>query len=595
MISGDSTTLRPTNIQATDLSLALLEQAGLAAYERDPLAQQFLIWLTNTQNFAGGPLPLAQQSLLSLVHEDDRERLTAALTHALNHDGTYRLDYRLAIGHETYAWVQDAGRIEYATSGLPLKSRGVITHLEPYVTRAEAAEFSGTHDALTGRPNRQQFERELNIAIEQKLHGTVMIVSVDNMTWLNEAIGATAADGLLLAATQRLERLLPKVDGCSDASEILCPLIARTGGDSFGIWLPNLVGAGLDELANNILQSFREQHFATPDNALHISVSVGTVSLPEHAATGIEALTRAEQALKTGRQIGRSAYRAYVNSEDRRAAHLTSLGDLERVQKAIATDTFVLAYQPIVGANSALNSNDGPVAFYESLLRLRQPDGSISTVFSFIQALELHGLAQDIDRHVLGLALHTLAQHEKLVLSVNVSGATASDAAFQKFLQQQLGHRPHLATRLILEITETAAIKDLKETERFVSLVHALGGRVALDDFGEGFTALQHLRQLAVDFIKIDGGLIRDITNNAQHQVMVKAILSMAQHMGVQTVAEFVETAAEAAWLQRHGADFLQGWYFGKAEVEIPTDQSQLLEDTGREFLQNSGMLTLSI
>ena len=599
-----SSTDAPTALSNADLSLALLEQAGLGAYERDPLGQHFLLWLTKPTSFAGGALPQGkhgEQGLGQLIHEDDRARVAAALTNALHGDGTYRIDYRLQLGEagHTYAWVQDAGRIEYAASRLPLKARGVVTHLEPYVSRAEAAEFAEAHDALTGRPNRRQFERQLDGALAAQIAGGVLIVSIDNMTWLNEAIGAAAANDLLMAAIQRLDRLVPK-DRCGE-SDALCPYIARTGGDSFALWLPELTGETVDALAATILQSFREQHFATPDNALHISVSIGMVMLPEQAESGIEAITRAEQALKSGRQVGRSAYRRYTNSDDRRTAHLTSLSDLERVRAAIASDSFVLAFQPIVGASPAhVESRDmalqhGQVAFYEALLRLKNPDGTVSAVFSFIQALELHGLAQEIDRHVLGLAIAKLEEVPDLVLSVNVSGATASDAAFQKFLEQQLGHRPQIATRMILEITETAATKDLAEAQRFVGLAHALGARVALDDFGEGFTALQHLRQLSVDLIKIDGGLIRGICENAGHQVMAKAILSMAQHMGVQTVAEFVEEEREAAWLQRHGADFLQGYYFGKAEVDLPEVVGELAGGTARNFLAKNGYLTLSI
>lgn len=575
----------PTSITGTDLSLALLDQAGLAAYERDPLGTNFTLWLTRPENFAGGPLvaepaaPLSNKSaFLKRVYFDDQPKLKAAIEKALEGDGTYRIDYRLQLSSEAYVWVQDSGRIEYATSGLPLKSRGVITFLEPYVARAEAAEFAAAYDPLTGRPNRQEFERQLDAALDSSASGVVLVVSIDNMTWLNEAIGPNAANDLLLSATQRLDRLVP------DAA-----LISRTGGDAFGIFLQDLDVDGLEPIAERVVQSFRDQHFITPDSTLNISVSIGAVLVPESAATGIAALTRAEQALKTGRSNGRSAFRLYEDSEDRRSYHLSSLAELDQVQKAIANDCFVLAYQPIIDALS------GEMAFCEGLLRLKQPDGSYTVAFSLIKTLEAHGLAQDLDRHVVGLALKTLADNKDLVLSINISGATASDAAFQKFLTARLTGREDLARRMIIEITETAAIRDLEETSRFVTLVHAFGGRIALDDFGEGFTALQHLRHLAVDYLKIDGGLIKGIAENAAHQVMVKAILSMAQHMNIKTVAEFVETEREAAWLQRHGGDFLQGWYFGKAETALPKTGRHAINPQAQAFIASTGMLTLSI
>lgn len=574
---------KPTTLTGGDLSLALLDQAGLAAYERDPLGQNFYLWLTKPGTFAGGTLPsgstnAGEASFAELIHPEDVPAFKSAIDKALVSEGIYRLDYRMALAEDSYIWVQDAGRVEYAASGMPLRSRGVITCLEPYIARAEAAEFAATYDPLTGRPNRTAFEQQVDAALKKGVTGTAMVVSIDNMTWLNEAIGPQAANDLLLSATQRLDQMMPE-----DA------IIARTGGDSFGIFLPHIDAEGLDPIAAAISQSFRDKHFVTPDNAVNVTVSIGAVMLPEQADNGIAAITRAEQALKSGRGGNRSAFRLYEDSEDRRSYHLSSLAELERAQQAMNADHFALAYQPIIDAVT------GKVAFYEALLRLRQPDNTYGAAFSLIKTLELHGLAQELDRHVFALAMQTLAARSDITLSINVSGATASDGTFQKFLSSRLAGHEDIARRMIIEITETAAIRDLEETSRFVTLVHGFGGRVALDDFGEGFTALQHLRHLAVDYLKIDGGLIKGISENGAHQVMVKAILSMAQHMNIKTVAEFVETEREAAWLQRHGGDLLQGWYFGKAEIDLPPQGTDNLNADAQNFLARTGMLTLSI
>ncbi len=554
-----------------DPAMALLGQIGLAAYRRDTKG---MAWLTPARGFSGGTLSDADD-FMDIVHPHDRAGLQTALRGALLPaslaDGTYRLDYRLQLDNGTFVWVQDSGRID--ETGV---SSGVITCLEPYVTRTQ-------HDALTGRLNRPSFERLLDERLKHGMaSGTLLAFSIDNMTWLNEAIGPQSANEVILAVARRIEDTVPR--------QLSGMTLARIGGDAFALLLAGIENDAVDAIAQNIVQSFRDQSFMPRDGtSVNISVSAGAVRLPDQATTGIEAITRVEQALKTGRQNGRSTYRVYEPSEGRRTQHLSSLSEIDRVRAAIAAGDFVLAFQPIV---STLN---GALSFYEGLLRLRLGDGSYISVPSIIQAVEAHGLAQDLDRHVFGLALDALHKNPDLILSINVSGATASDASFLPFIEQKLRGKETLARRLIVEITETAAINDLNQTSNFVTLVHSLGGRVALDDFGEGFTALQHLRHLAVDLIKIDGGLIRGINENAGHQVMVKAILSMAQHMGVETVAEFVETEREAAWLQRHGANYLQGFWFGRPDTRIGHVENPTAVSAARDLLQASGMLTLSV
>ena len=169
----------------------------------------------------------------------------------------------------------------------------------------------------------------------------------------------------------------------------------------------------------------------------------------------------------------------------------------------------------------------------------------------------------------------------------------AGTSDFQQFLREVLTGKRDLAERLMLEITETAAVNDLSQAAAFVATVHELGGKVALDDYGEGYTSLQHLRHLSVDIVKIDGALIKGITDNAKNQVLVKAILSMAQHMGLETVAEFVESEKEAAWLQRHGASLLQGYFLGQPTTELPRAATD--EEKTNALLASSGMLTLAV
>jgi diguanylate cyclase (GGDEF)-like protein len=565
---------------AADVAPALLEQAGVAVYERDPLAQNFLLWLTQANRFANGPLPMAADGTAfnyrAHIHPDDADTFAEAITHALAVGGAYQLDYRLRLADDRYVWVRDAGRIEKTNTGLPLRARGIISDIESYVMRAEVAEFAALFDRQTGRPNRAHFEDIVNTAATTGRAGAVLVASIDNMTFLNEAVGPNAVNDLLRAAVQRLEHLLPAGT-----------LIARTGGDAFAAWLPGHTQTAADQTAEQLLQAFRDEHFVTQECAVHVSISAGAITVPDLAASGIEALTRAEQALKTARAAGRSMYRFYEPSEDRRSNNLNSLGDIDRFRKAMAAGDVVLAYQPIVSAF------DGRIAFHEALLRLRQPDGAYISAFKLIQAFEQSGLAQEIDRYVVGLALAALQAEPALRLSINLSASTVSNRPFQDYLHGLLKDDRATAERIVWEITETAAVNDLTDARRFVTLMHEIGAKVALDDYGEGYTSLQHLRHLAVDKVKIDGGLIKGIVDNANNQVMVKSILAMAQNMGIETVAEFVETEREAAWLQRHGVNYLQGYFFGAAQIERPGDKAA--DSKASAFLQSTGMLTLAV
>lgn len=569
----------------TDSTPALLEQAGLALYERDALAQNFLVWVTRAERFAGGALPQPFVSVPNTpgtlnyrdaVHPDDQALFADALVQAIAGDGAYKLDYRLRLADGRYVWVSDAGRVETAATGLKICARGVLSFIEPYIMRAESAEFMAANDVQTGRANRHAFERQLTQHINSGAQGVLLIASIDNMTYLNEAIGPNAVNDVLRAAVQRLDRMVG-----SDNT------IARIGGDSFGIWLADHSREQADDVATGILQAFRGEHFETHECAVHVSVTLGGALVPEQANDGIEALTRAEQALKTTRAAGRGSYRLYEPSEDRRTDRLASLADVERMRKAMASQSVVLAYQPIV---SAMN---GKIAYYEALLRLRQPDGTFTSAFRFIQAMEQHGLAQEVDRHVLLLAMAAMTEEPELRLSVNVSAAVAGTTEFQNFLRDALGGRPEIAGRMMMEITETAAVNDLTQAAAFVTTVHELGGKVALDDYGEGYTSLQHLRHLAVDTVKVDGSLIKGIADNAKNQVLVKAILSMAQHMGLETVAEFVETEKEAAWLQRHGVGLLQGYFLGQPSTSLPRAATEM--EKTNALLASSGMLTLAV
>jgi EAL domain-containing protein (putative c-di-GMP-specific phosphodiesterase class I) len=240
--------------------------------------------------------------------------------------------------------------------------------------------------------------------------------------------------------------------------------------------------------------------------------------------------------------------------------HSAALG--ETVRAALRQNRLLFAFQPVVCATS------GQIDYFECLLRMRQENGGLLACGDFIAAVEQMGLIGLIDRYVLERAFDELAAHPEVRLGFNVSGRTACDRPWLRSLMALLRRRPELARRLVVEITETAALCDLEESARFVDTLRHAGCRVALDDFGAGHTSLRHLQVLAVDTIKIDGAFVRSLAACRENRIILRHLLGLTRGFGLSTVAECVETAEEAALLRDEGVGYLQGYHFGRPTIE---------------------------
>lgn len=232
------------------------------------------------------------------------------------------------------------------------------------------------------------------------------------------------------------------------------------------------------------------------------------------------------------------------------------------VQSALRQDRLLFAYQPVVCAAT------GAVDYFECLLRLRDAERGLVPCGEFVAAIEQVGLIGLIDHYVLGKVIEELAADPEIKLGFNVSALTARDRSWLRSLLLLLRRNPGLAGRLVVEITETAAVDDLAETVRFVDALRHAGCRVAIDDFGAGHTTLRHLQVLAVDTVKIDGGFVRDLPARRESRVFLRHLLGLTRSFGFSTIAECVETAEEAELLRAEGIGFMQGFYFGRPAIE---------------------------
>lgn len=536
---------------------SMLVASGDAGYVWD-LKHDQMVWSGALQPIFGVGTPshtLKGSDFRPLVYEADAQLFSVFMLQS--EAGRLDRDYRIRLADGTVAWVHERGNITYSEEGLPIRVEAMLRIITARKMLEMDLSTRTRVDGLTGLPNRSHFLEMLDVSVaqskaENKQLGYI-VLAIDNMSYVNEAIGPDAADHVILGVLRRVQ------DMVSGAMQI-----GRVGGDQFGFILHDFDSLKLAEIGARVLTSFREQPVESPVCPVQISVSMGGVIAPLSVATAWEAMIRAEQSLRDAQRQGRNAFIEYTPSVERTKAHRRSLEIGQQTLHALKTDGLRLAFQPLIDAKTE------EILSFEALVRMVNEKGEFIPAGLFIPVVEQLGLANVVDRKVLDLAVEALEADPLLHLAVNISGLTASQRGWPDIMREKFKGKSNAAKRLIIEITETAAILDIEETRRFVDTVHELGGAVALDDFGSGFTSIRYLRTLNVNMLKIDRELLSDVTNNQDQQVMVRTLISLASGLGLQTVGEGVETQEVADWLRAAGINEMQGYYFGKPEVDAP-------------------------
>ena len=544
---------------------AALEAAGDVAYSLDLDADR-LDWF-------GAPAPAGLEFATALqtgrsfanhIHPDDLVHRQMALAAHFDGEGPFDCEYRLRDTDGAFVWVHERGRASPEGAGRPRIMLGVIRAVGDRKAQQTRLERLANYDELTGHFNKSRLREAVDqiIAANQRrpTPAAFMSVGIDNMTMLNEMFGYETADTVLVEIGRRL-------DNCVRVSD----MIGRLGGDRFGIVLSHCPPEGISAATEKILAEVNASPVQTPRGPVYATVSIGSASFPDQGLTSYDVITRAESALAEAKRAGRDCHSHYQMTDQQRQRQRRSLSISEEVRAALREERVVFAFQPVVSAIS------GEVDHYECLLRMRMPDGSIVSAGDFVPVIEQLGFIRLIDRYVLEKTLAELAAHPDVKLGFNISGLTAADRPWLRSLISQVRNRPDLASRLVVEITETAALYDIEESARFVSALRHAGCHVALDDFGAGHTSLRHLQSLAVDTVKIDGSFIRNLATSPDSQVFLRHLLGLAKGFGFNTVAECVSTADEAAILRREGVGFLQGYYFGRPTLDRPWLDSPLV------------------
>ena len=292
------------------------------------------------------------------------------------------------------------------------------------------------------------------------------------------------------------------------------------------------------------------------------TVTIGGITAPRYGRSVREVLSRAQDALAGAKAKRSGSFQAYQPNPERDVQRRENVRATDEIITALNERRIFLVYEPVVAIGSRMP------AFYECLMRVRREDGSLLAVNDVVPRAERLGLVRLIDHRVLELVLEQLVNAPGLKASLNVSAASTADPDWWAALGAMLHAHPGVAERLTVEITETAAIHDIDETRGFVARVKDLGCRIAIDDFGAGYTSFRNLRRLGVDMIKIDGAFVQNLPRSEDDRVFVRTLIDLGRSLGLTTVAEWVQDEEGAAVLAQWGCDYLQGALIGRASLE---------------------------
>ncbi|HEY4164934.1 MAG TPA: GGDEF and EAL domain-containing protein [Dongiaceae bacterium] len=531
--------------------------AGDMAYRWDILSDS-LHWTGNLAELVGETSPEAVASghgFNNRIHSEDLPiRLKALSDHFAGQAG-YDCEFRLRNGQGVVAWVHDRGSALFDDQGMPVAMAGTLRVITARKQTEARLERIANYDELTGHFNktrlRDELDQSLTFAHRFSIPGAFMVVGIDKLAMINTAFGYEVGDAVLVAIGQRLDRFLRSSD-----------VVGRLGGDRFGVVLSQCREDMVVHAMDRIIDGIREEPVEIDGQSIPVSVSIGCVLFPGLVNTAYDVMAKAESALNFAKRAGRSCFNTYRVSEQQGMLHRQAMDIGAQVQQAMRERRLVFMYQPIV------ETDTHRVAKYEALLRMRDEKGAIVPAGAFVPIVEQLGIARQLDRHVLDMAVEELRNAPDITLAVNISGLTASDPSWLRALISAVRSTPQIAPRLEVEITETAALHDIEESGRFVNVVRDLGCRVAIDDFGAGFTSFRHLKALTVDLVKIDGSFVLNLAKNVDNQLFVRNLMGLAASFGLETVAEFVENPEDAAFLLQAGVKYLQGYYFGRPAME---------------------------
>jgi diguanylate cyclase (GGDEF)-like protein/PAS domain S-box-containing protein len=505
------------------------------------------------------------RSYASVIHPDDRARVEEVVTGALDQRAPFELEYRLLHADGSLRWVLERGQGIFDEHGAVAFLDGVICDITARKAAEDQLAFLAYHDPLTGLPNRMLFREHLEVALLRATRaGTavaVCFVDLDGFKLVNDSFGHAVGDELLVEVAARLGGVVRAQD-----------VVARQGGDEFLILLADLPRAnasdrGAVDVAVEVATATRvtlQKPIALSQAEIAVNASVGISIFPDDAIDGDSLLKHADIAMYLAKEHGRNDHAVYVSDgrDYRRQLSLAS-----RLGAAIGNGELVLHYQPLV------DLRNGGVVGAEALVRWQDGERGLIPPGDFIPIAERTGLIRPLSDWVIGQACQQTAawaaEGLDLYVSINLPASFWRPTMIRQVLEtiESFGLNPD---RMMVEITESAMLSNERVTAPILDELHSRGLKVAVDDFGTGHSSLSRLTQMHVTTLKIDRAFIADLPGNENAAVLVRSIIQLAHNLGLQPLAEGIETAAQAAFLTLHGCSLGQGFLYSPA---VPAEQ----------------------
>ena len=441
------------------------------------------------------------------------------------------------------------------------------------------------HDSLTGLYNRRRFleilRHEITSVMRSGRDSALLFVDLDQFKYINDACGHAAGDRLIRKVADELLRSVRHDD-----------TVARFGGDEFVVLLPHTNLAGARSTSETILANMRRMAHMEDERVFHVHCSIGVTMLSGKNLQQDELINQADIACREAKSGGRNRLHVFEQSADAEQQASAYIGWVNRLRNALDYDGFELRFQPINSIST------GETAHHEVLIRLRGDDGKLILPDAFLPSAVRFGLMSEIDfwmiRHVAMAYAEESKSNPRLKLAINLSANAFEDDNLTAYIKKtfaEFGVRP---SSIIIEITESLAIRRLAHVDQQIKSLRELGCEFALDDFGTGYSSFSYLQKLRFDYIKIDGSFVQDLPDNPVDQKMIKMIAEIGREAGMKTVAEYVRSAETYSILGELGVDLAQGFFIGRP-AKRPKAKSAPISLTSRRIKLTASQTNLKL
>jgi diguanylate cyclase (GGDEF)-like protein len=470
----------------------------------------------------------------------------------------YRIEYGVRANTSApVQWIEETGCWFAGADGKPARVQGIVRVNNERHARDEQLMRLSRHDPLTGELNRTHLVASLAETIEESVRFRTscafMLIGIDHLARINDAFGFDVADAVISEVAARIRMRLRGGD-----------VLGRFSGNKFGLILKNCTVDDMNVAAERFLAGIRDEVVPTKSGPVSVTASIGAVSVPRYARNADEAINRAHETLDLSKRRRAGSFSLWRPNVERDAQRRVNIRVTDEIVTALNDRRIAMAFEPVVEASSRRAS------FYECLVRMGRNDGQTLLAPDIVPVAERLGLIRLVDHRVLELVVTELAASPGVRLSLNISPDTTMDPDWWASIESLMRAHPGVAERLIVEITETVAIQDIDEVRGFVTRLKNFGSRIAIDDFGAGYTSFRNLRKLGVDIVKIDGAFVQNIARSADDRAFVQTLVDLARRLNIRTVAEWVQDEESAVMLRDWGCDYIQGRLIGLASSERP-------------------------